>query len=81
MALDDIVFSDGDKQNFVGELPVGTLFAPLDMLSNPPTMQVAELPVGPLFAPVDELVGSMTQSEVYLYELVLLRERSFASVG
>ena len=80
MALDDVLFSEGDKQNFIEEVPLGTLFAPLDILADSGTQATSELPVGLLFAPLDELVGSMTQSEVYLYELRLDRESSFAFV-
>lgn len=32
MALDDIVFPDGDKQGLVGEMAAGTLSSPADML-------------------------------------------------
>jgi hypothetical protein len=37
MALHDIVFTDGDKQNFIVEVPVGLCNAPLDMLTEPST--------------------------------------------
>lgn len=34
MALLDIVFSEGDKQNIILEIPQGTLNDPLDILSE-----------------------------------------------
>lgn len=32
MALEDIVFQEGDNQNFIVELPAGTLYAPVDII-------------------------------------------------
>jgi hypothetical protein len=34
MALDDIVFSEGDRQNFIEELPAGTLNIPADIVTE-----------------------------------------------
>lgn len=36
MALDDIVFSEGERQNFVLEIDLGTLNEPDDILSENP---------------------------------------------
>jgi len=35
MALDNIVFSAGDDQNIVVQIPTGTLYAPKDIVSEP----------------------------------------------
>lgn len=35
MALDNIVFSAGDEQNIIVQIPTGTLYAPKDIVSEP----------------------------------------------
>lgn len=32
MALTDINFQEGDRMDFINEIPVGTLYAPVDIL-------------------------------------------------
>lgn len=39
MALTDIHFQEGDNQNFIAEIPVGTLNAPVDILFEPSSTQ------------------------------------------
>lgn len=47
MALTDIVFNQGDGQDFILELPAGILGTPLDLLvSDPNTGSVLEVPGG-----------------------------------
>lgn len=39
MALLDILFAEGDKQNFISEIPAGTLNSPIDILYDKPVME------------------------------------------
>lgn len=53
MALDDIVFQGGDKQNFVNEIPVGTLNTPVDISFGSKTISrippLIEIPAKEIF--------------------------------
>ena len=52
--LDDILFLSGDNQNFINEVPAGTLNSPLDILSD--RYMVNEIPSSvTVNAPVDIL--------------------------
>lgn len=45
MAVDDIVFSEGDSQNFIVEVPEGTLNAPVDIVFD--DSEIVEIPISP----------------------------------
>ena len=64
----DILFPDGDKQNFITEIPNGTLNAPLDILSGASALDfITEIPNGTLNAPLDILTnGDLLESELIL---------------
>lgn len=52
--LDDILFMSGDNQNFINEVPTGTLNSPLDISSD--RHLISEIPASvTLNAPVDIL--------------------------
>ena len=68
MAL-DILFPDGDHQDFIVEIPNGTLNAPLDILVDSNTRDfITEIPDGTLNAPIDILTvnGDLPESELVL---------------
>jgi hypothetical protein len=68
MAL-DILFPDGDHQDFIVEIPNGTLNAPIDILSKSNTRDfIVEIPDGTLNAPIDILTinGDLPVSELVL---------------
>lgn len=60
--LDDILFISGDNQNFINEVPSGTLNSPLDILSD--RYMVNEIPSSVIVnAPVDILFDHGTCME------------------
>ena len=72
MALDDIVFADGDYQNFILEIPQDSLHAPLDIVyENNVLLFVIEIGDGPLYAPLDWLGNGSSANEVLFYNLTL----------
>lgn len=72
MALSDVLFTGGDNQNFIIEVPVTTLHAPLDIVFNATlTDFVMERPAGTVHAPLDWLSGNNTKNDVMVYPLVL----------
>ncbi len=84
MALNDITFQDGDNQNFICEIPLDTLHAPIDILFDTSKDYVDKTPIGSLNSPLDWLVGNRTSSEVLMSKLVLTSsggEISYAYIG
>jgi len=72
MALLDIVFSDGDKQNFINEVPPNNAQDYLDIvLSNSIQVFVLELGEGDLNSPIDWVIGSQSNQELFFHNLTL----------
>ena len=72
MALDDVVFNDGDKQNFIVEIPQDILHAPDDtVFGQGIQLFVIEIGDGPLNAPIDIVTDGASSNEVMFFNLTL----------
>ena len=74
MALDDILFGEGDKQDFIVEIPLlySPPSAPVDVVFDADNQLdfVVEFPLGTLNAPLDVLSDN-SNFGLYVNELVL----------
>lgn len=72
MAITDALFSVGDLQNFVLEIPADTLHAPVDSTFNRSILDgVLEIGDGTLNSPVDWTTNNNTANDTLIYALTL----------
>lgn len=75
MALTDILFSQGEEQDFIVEVPLGILHAPSDIVFIATFM--GERPTGTLHAPLEMTGGSTSASDTLVNELTLSKGTAY----